>query len=290
MAATPRAETCAAHCRVRGDGVVEATVRNPTYFWIEAYDQDCCKRDGGGDTFFVAIRGPSQTRARVTDNLDGTYLVVWKPHVSGTYTIAVSLFGEQLEGSPFVVHSSTNNPVASKCIVRGDALNQAVSRQVQAFDVLFKDRLGQTARAVELDVFEPQPTNSPRSVSRPGTQRVMAADEPVEPGSPTGGRESHTTTARSPYFSAPKGPKKGQKRTPKTRLSQDSLVAAAEAEAAEEESGDLVANHEVVSDEIETEGALKSDEVRKERSIRVKVTGRPLIVRAATARTKSSAC
>ena len=283
MAATPRAETCAAHCRVRGDGVVEATVRNPTYFWIEAYDQDCCKRDGGGDTFFVAIRGPSQTRARVTDNLDGTYLVVWKPHVSGTYTIAVSLFGEQLEGSPFVVHSSTNNPVASKCIVRGDALNQAVSRQVQAFDVLFKDRLGQTARAVELDVFvEPQPTNSPRSVSRPGTQRVMAADEPVEPGSPTGGRESHTTTARSPYFSAPKGPKKGQKRTPgaKTRLSQDSLVAAAEAEAADEESGDPVANHEVVSDEIETEGALKSDEVRKERSIRVKVTGRPLIVRA----------
>ena len=59
----------------------------------------------------------------MTDNLDGTYLVVWKPHVSGTYTIAVSLFGEQLEGSPFVVHSSTNNPVASKCIVRGDALN-----------------------------------------------------------------------------------------------------------------------------------------------------------------------
>ena len=54
----------------------------------------CCqhasgeRQPRGGDSFFIAIRGPSQVRARVLDNDDGTYLVAWKPTVSGTYAAA----------------------------------------------------------------------------------------------------------------------------------------------------------------------------------------------------------
>ena len=76
----------------------------------------------GGDSFFVAIRGPSQVRARVLDNDDGSYLVVWKPTVSGAYTITISHFGITLPGVPFVVQASTNQPCASRCSAFGDAL------------------------------------------------------------------------------------------------------------------------------------------------------------------------
>lgn len=139
-------KTDASKCIVRGSGLQEATVRQASYFWVEAYDHKGRKRTSGGDTFFVAIRGPSQSRARVTDNLDGTYLVVWKPHVSGIYSVAVSLFGDLLPGAPFNVQAATTIPCATKCCVRGDALTQAVSRVTQNFDILFKDRLGQVNR------------------------------------------------------------------------------------------------------------------------------------------------
>lgn len=75
--------TSAAFCRVTGAGLVEACIRQPAYFWVEAYDNKGKKRTVGGDSFFVAVRGPARSRARIRDNEDGTYLVVWKPSTSG---------------------------------------------------------------------------------------------------------------------------------------------------------------------------------------------------------------
>ena len=57
----------------------------------------------GGEAFFVAIRGVDRIRARITDHEDGSYSVTWTPTTSGVYSIAVSLFGFSLEGSPFSV-------------------------------------------------------------------------------------------------------------------------------------------------------------------------------------------
>lgn len=136
-------ETFADSCRVHGDGLREATVRQAAYFWIEAADIEGNKRTSGGDVFFVAIRGPAQTRARVTDNGDGTYLVIWKPHVSGVYSISISHFGIALPNTPFTCHATPTLPCPSNCIVRGDHLNNAVSRATHYFEVLFKDKLGQ---------------------------------------------------------------------------------------------------------------------------------------------------
>lgn len=160
--------TDALQCRAYGSGLQEATVRQHAFFWIEAANVHGQKLAHGGDSFFVAIRGPSQVRARVIDNADGSYLCVWKPTVSGTYSIAISHFGSMLPGAPFTLQATTSLPCAARCAVRGDALHQATSRCSHSFEVMFRDRLGQTAHAVELDVFvEPVPTDSPRNRQLP---------------------------------------------------------------------------------------------------------------------------
>ena len=140
-------ETCADFCNVHGDGLHEATVRQAAYFWVEAHDAQGNKRDVGGDTFFIAIRGPSQIRARITDNKDGTYLCVWKPNVSGVYSISISHFGIALPNTPFVCQAEATMPCPAKSIVRGEHLTSAVSRATHHFEVLFKDRLGQVRSA-----------------------------------------------------------------------------------------------------------------------------------------------
>jgi P2-related tail formation protein len=135
-------DTAAVECRVSGDGVAKAAVRHEAEFLIEARDATGQRRTSGGDAFFVAIRGASRVRARVTDNEDGTYGVLWKPPQSGAYEIAVSYFGHPLPGSPYQLHATKPVPYAPNCIVRGGALNNAVARASQSFQVSFKDRLG----------------------------------------------------------------------------------------------------------------------------------------------------
>ena len=77
------------------------TVNRLAEFEIHAIDSTGQPKNTGGDTFFVAIRGASGCRARVTDCNNGKYTIQWTPTVSGDYTIAVSLFGLSLPGSPF---------------------------------------------------------------------------------------------------------------------------------------------------------------------------------------------
>lgn len=60
-------ETAAMHCRAHGGGLTEATVSKHAFFWIEAHDGANRRRTVGGDSFFVAIRGPSQVRARAVE-------------------------------------------------------------------------------------------------------------------------------------------------------------------------------------------------------------------------------
>jgi len=151
-------DTCAVECKVHGKGIIEAAPRLPVDFFIDAYDFTGRKRKVGGDAFFVAIRGASTVRARIEDKGDGTYRVEWKPPQSGSYAIAISYFGMPLQGSPYKLHVSDPSAYAPNCRALGDALTMAVARNVQSFFVQFKDRLGNVAHAVDLDVYvEPMP-------------------------------------------------------------------------------------------------------------------------------------
>ena len=175
----PQIDTDASQCKLSGPGLSEATVRQASYFWIQACDAGGEKRVVGGDSFFVAVRGPSHARAKVLDNGDGTYLVVWKPSTSGSYAVTISLFGVTLPGVPFIVSATTNLPCPQKCEVRGEALHTAISRNTHSFEILFRDRHGQTAFAQELDVFvEPVTPNSPRG--RGGSRSSLSDKEKNE--------------------------------------------------------------------------------------------------------------
>ena len=143
-------------CKVVGSGIEVAAVRQLAEFTITAFESDGRQLDRGGTSFFVAIRGPQRVRARITDNKDGTYRAGWTPPQSGNYSVAVSLFGVSLVGSPFAVTATPQLPFAPNCEVRG--IGMAVARAMQTFEVLYKDRLGFSTHAVDLDVFaEPLP-------------------------------------------------------------------------------------------------------------------------------------
>ena len=67
-------------------------MRQEAIFAIEARDGSAAARTDGGDAFFVSIRGCGvRVRARVTDMRDGSYTVRYKPEVSGSYFISISL-------------------------------------------------------------------------------------------------------------------------------------------------------------------------------------------------------
>ena len=149
--------TCVVECRLEGLGP-QVAVRHPAEFQIIACDGTGSRKETGGDMFFVAIRGTQRVRARIVDNDDGSYLVTWTPPQSGSYQVAVSCFGVSLPGSPFATTATTPVPYAPNCTVQGAALSKAVARATQAFEICFRDRLGYTTHAVDLDVYvEPVP-------------------------------------------------------------------------------------------------------------------------------------
>ena len=102
-------------------------------FDIEAYDQNGDKRPVGGDPFSVSVRGAAPVYAKVADNGDGTYRVEYKPSTSGAYSIAITLHGVPMHGSPFPLTVLVPRADASRCNVKGDALRQTVARQASSF-------------------------------------------------------------------------------------------------------------------------------------------------------------
>lgn len=132
-------------------------------FEIHAIDSTGQPKNTGGDTFFVAIRGASRCRARVTDCNNGKYTIQWTPTVSGDYTIAVSLFGLSLPGSPFEARVFDPAPHAAMCEASGEALRLVTARSTHCFDMYFRDRSGNVAQAVELDVFVDPPPSDPEA-------------------------------------------------------------------------------------------------------------------------------
>ena len=143
--------------RVKGMGPAEITkglrVNENAEFTIVARNENGSRLHKGGDVFFVAIRGGSRVRARIHDNHDGSYKVTWRPPISGEYSIAVSLFGVSLPGSPFTMIVFGAEPYAPNCEVSGDALFNIAARGTHTFEVRYRDRTGGVAQPEALDVF-----------------------------------------------------------------------------------------------------------------------------------------
>ena len=238
--------------RLSGAGLIEATVREVQSFVIETLDAHgrCVLR--GGEAIFVAIRGVAPMRARVWDHEDGRYTVTYKCPQSGTYTIAVSVFGVPVPGSPFRVRAAPPEPSASQCELSGEALTRGVARETQSFAVAFRDRLGATTRAVDLDVFvEPVPAGSPRS------------------------HPSDASSAALPGAASSAGADGGERRYPPQPASEDCLPAGKGASA----STRPVSNEAVepLRGAVESSGGAVTTRQRK---LRIQIGKTPLIVRA----------
>ena len=141
-----------------GDGLYTAMAKTKASFEIVAYDQHGERRPTGNDPFAVSVRGAAFVFAKVIDNDDGSYKVEYKPSTSGTYSIAITLHGVPMPGSPFALTVLAPRADASRCMLRGEALRSIVARAPQTFDVEFVDAFGSVAHAEELDVYvEPRP-------------------------------------------------------------------------------------------------------------------------------------
>ena len=265
----------AEHCKCHGQGLQEATVRQMARFQIDAHDSHGHKKTTGGDIFFVAIRGPSKTRAKVTDNDDGTYHVDWKPSCSGTYNIAVSMFGVLLPGAPFTVTTSTTAPCAARCIVRGDGLHNASSRATQIFEILFKDKHGAIAPAVEIDVFvEPLPPGSPRARRPPSEQEEAALAEEQKKAAEAAEKERRKREKQEA--------REARLAKNRRRSTEDSKLTAAAAQAANAEAAEPSAEGDAQNSEQakqQEEKPIEQQVPSRHRTIRVRVGQQPLIVR-----------
>ena len=97
----------AAHSFAKGDGLATGREHHGTSFIVVVCDRFGQQRQLGGDRIDVriAITGNPQAEvvAKVTDNGDGRYKVLYNPWVQGELTIGVLVAGKHIRGSPFQV-------------------------------------------------------------------------------------------------------------------------------------------------------------------------------------------
>ena len=143
----------AASCKVEGTGLSLAIVRQAASFTIDSRDAEGTPLHKGGAKFFVAVRGSALVHSKVRDNDDGTYTCEYKPHTSGKFTVAVSLDGVALPGSPYALSVVQPRPDPSHCVLSGEGLLSAVAREPTTFSLEFVDVLGQMTHAEDVDVW-----------------------------------------------------------------------------------------------------------------------------------------
>ena len=179
---------------VTGDksvGIHTAIARQTASFIIQGADTNGTHLRRGGALFFVAVRGSSLVKARVTDNGDGTYLCEYRPSVSGNFSIAVSLQGTPLPGSPFALSVLQPRPDPPQCVLSGDGLRAATARERTEFFVEYVDRLGQVTHAEELDVWVELDNHDANALGNPlGAVAELAAAHKASGGGGGGSGES----------------------------------------------------------------------------------------------------
>jgi len=135
-----------------GNGLVEAKTARPAEFTIFPVGADGNRVSRGGDAFEVTITGPNgPVIVELVDAGDGTYPVRYSPADAGPHTIAITLYGENLEGSPYTatVKQAVNS---AKSYVSGPGLKRAYDNKPAHFTVHAIDDLGEPVQAEVCDV------------------------------------------------------------------------------------------------------------------------------------------
>lgn len=117
---------------VENENQTQLIVRNQQqlHITIQAVNSIGTLRTEGGDSFIIYIGGVFADNVTIiieytiTDNLDGTYSLIFTPTIPGTYTLQISLYTIQIYGSPFVVE--VQGTIASYSFAFGGFLGGSV--------------------------------------------------------------------------------------------------------------------------------------------------------------------
>ena len=163
-------------------------------FTILAFDAMHAPLHTGGDAFSVAIRGPAPVWPSLTDNGDGSYACEWHAKVSGEYSVAVTLRGGHVWGSPFAVRlapTGADPELTRLTLPRGEIV--VVAGEPGRFGVEVCDGVGNTA------TLEPLELRCALWHTSLSAVRAGASRSPSSPRSP---RASSTSAAA---LSSPRG-------------------------------------------------------------------------------------
>ncbi|XP_002735871.1 tripartite motif-containing protein 2-like [Saccoglossus kowalevskii] len=101
-----------------------ATVDQQQTLVLTTKDRNGKDVNQGGAIVTSKIRSPDGGVAmtKVTDNKDGTYSITYRTNKEGTYNLFVSVFGQQVKGSPFSIEASHPKKVCLEFGVRGKGI------------------------------------------------------------------------------------------------------------------------------------------------------------------------
>ncbi|KAG8442892.1 hypothetical protein GDO86_011631 [Hymenochirus boettgeri] len=96
----------AALTKATGEGLKRALQGKVASFTVIGYDHDGEARLSGGDLITVLVMGPDGNLfgAEISDQMNGTYLVSYRPQIEGEHLISVMVCNQHIENSPFKVH------------------------------------------------------------------------------------------------------------------------------------------------------------------------------------------
>ncbi|XP_053570236.1 E3 ubiquitin-protein ligase TRIM71 [Bombina bombina] len=96
----------AALTKATGEGLKRALQGKVASFTVIGYDHDGEARLSGGDLITVLVMGPDGNLfgAEVSDQMNGTYLVSYRPQLEGEHLISVMVCNQHIENSPFKVN------------------------------------------------------------------------------------------------------------------------------------------------------------------------------------------
>lgn len=188
-------------CSAEGDGIRVAQPGVTAMFSIISRDATGRRRNTGGDSVKVSIRGPSTPEATVKDNGDGTYSVSYIPDSLGAHQVDVLVHDCPIDGSPFEVSvapstcfslrvtllevnivSFLGDLAAGSCRAEGDGLKYAFAGRDTSFVIYANSQLGKRMPArvsdfsvtIEGETLALEPATIPVTVSveGPGTLRA----------------------------------------------------------------------------------------------------------------------
>ena len=130
------------NCQILGVGLWSALVGEETFFEWKAKDAFGNVVDYGGHPFMVSMYGPEEIVITLDDHQDGTYKARYTATVAGEYKISVTLDGQHLPGSPFLVTVREGGADPGMSTVTGEGLLDCQVGQDRHFLIEAVDKFG----------------------------------------------------------------------------------------------------------------------------------------------------